>query len=161
MKIKNFIKSLYYSSNYYIKKSTTLYKKTDTLEKKYEQYIDRHYEILEDLKINRNLYSKAINCKDINNEYTNECIKLCYEDYKLAEHIINWQKELAVILNKKYVPINYGSNSILLKLLEKQEKYKEAIEMCDNYIKLGLTNDGTNGGIIKRKERLLKKCQLN
>lgn len=33
--------------------------------------------------------------------------------------------------------------------------------MCDNYIKLGLTNDGTNGGIIKRKERLLKKCQLN
>lgn len=157
MGVKDFFKSVYYSSDYYIEKSSSLSKKRETIDRKYKQYINRHYEILEDLKINRNLYSKAINCNDINNEYIEECIKLCYEDYSLAEYIIRWQKELSILMNKKYISLNYGSNCILLKLLEKQGKYKEAIEMCNNYIELGLINDGTKGGIIARKERLIKK----
>lgn len=157
MSLKDFFKSMYYSSNYYIRKSSSLCAKRDAIDKKYKRYINRHYEILEDLKTNRNLYSKAINYNDINNKYTEECIKLCYEDYNLAKYIIQWQQELSMLMNEKYVPLNYGSNCILLKLLEKQRKYKEAIEMCDNYIKLGLINDGTKGGIINRKERLIKK----
>lgn len=157
MSLKDFFKSIYYFSDYYIEKSSSLSEKMDKIDRKYKPYINRHYEILEDLKTNRNLYSKAINYGDINNKYTEECIKLCYEDYNLAEYIIHWQQELAMLMSKKYVPLNYGSNGILIKLLEKQGKYKEAIEMCNNYIKLGLIDDGTKGGIIIRKERLIKK----
>jgi len=157
IKFKDLLMSIYYSFNYHLEKSISISREKEIIDRKYKPYIDRHYEILEDLKINRNLFSKAINCSDINNAYTKECIKLCYEDYGLAEYIIRWQKELSILMNEKYVPLNYGSSSILIKLLEKQGKYEEAIKMCNNYIELGLINDGTKGGIVARKERLIKK----
>ncbi len=40
---------------------------------------------------------------------------------------------------------------------EKNNKIKEAIEMCDLAINLGYDRDGTKGGIKSRKGKLLKK----
>lgn len=121
---------------------------------KYKTYLDRHYEILETL--NFNLYSKAINNENIFNSYSDECIKLCYEDLELAPKVIEYWKEDSKIRNEKYIPLNYGSHKILIKLLEKQKKYDDAIIVCDKYIDLGLNNDGTKGGIIARKEKIIK-----
>lgn len=124
--------------------------------KKYKVYWTRHYEIID--KIRFELYSKAINEENIHNNYAEECIKLGYEDLNLAPVIIEYWKEEARIRKEEYKPLNYGSHIYLLKLLEKQQRYEEAINVCNEYIKLGLTNDGTKGGIVKRKEKLI---QLN
>lgn len=120
----------------------------------YKKYYQRHYEILEELQFN--LYSKAINESNIFNQYAEKCIDLCIEDLNLAPKIIEWWKIDCEINNRDYVPLNYGSNKYLLKLLEKQEKYEEAINYCDRYIQLGLNDDGTKGGIIARKEKFIK-----
>lgn len=122
--------------------------------KKYEAVTNRHYQILDTIKYD--LYKKATNQDDIFNKYTNRCISLCIEDLLLAPKMIEyWQKE-AKILGEDYSPCNYGSHKYLLKLLEKQSRYAEAIELCKIYIKLGLNSDGTKGGIDKRLEKFIK-----
>ncbi len=123
-------------------------------DRRYEKYWKRHYEILNIIQFN--LYSKAINEDNIFNKYSEQCIKLAYEDLELAPMVIEWQKEEAKILNEKYVPLSYGSHKYLLKLLEKQRKYSEAIFICDKCIELGLNYDGTKGGIKGRKQKLIK-----
>ena len=123
------------------------------IDKKYEYYINIHYAILEKLK--NGLYSDAIGSDSIYNDYSNECIKLGYKDLEIAPFIIQWQKELEKVQKREYVPLNYGSSKYLINILKKQNRIEDAIEVCNKYIELGLIDDGTKGGIIKRKESLL------
>ena len=121
----------------------------------YNKYVNRHYDILNILQFD--LYPKAISEDNIFNEYAEKCIELCIEDLKIAPFFIEWYKKECEIINKKNSSINYGTNKYLIKILEKQERYEEAINYCNKYISLGLTDDGTKGGIIARKEKLKKK----
>lgn len=150
----NFLKRIYYSSNHYVDKAINNSKKQKQIEQKYSKYINMHYLILE--KVKSGLYSDAINSENIDNDYSTECIKICYKDLEIAPFIIQWQKELATALKRDYVPLDYGSHKYLINILKKQNKIEEAINVCDKYIELGLIDDGTKGGIIKRKEDLLK-----
>lgn len=120
----------------------------------YKKCMERHYNILNEIRFN--LYSQAINEDNIFNEYSEKCIKLCIEDLSIAPYVNEWWKNDCEIYNREYVPLNYGSNKYLLKLLEKQKRYEEALIYCNQYIELGLTDDGTKGGIIARKERIKK-----
>lgn len=61
---------------------------------------------------------------------------------------------------KKY----YGDASLkehpykrLAMLMERQGRYEEAVSVCDEAIRIGLTADGTKGGMVGRRERLLKR----
>lgn len=152
-KIINFFKRLYFGSTFYIDNTLKTSTKTNEIEKKYSQYIDLHYTILEKLT---SMYSNAINSNNIFNDYSEECIKLCYKDLEIAPFIIQWQQELAIAHNVEYIPLNYRSHKYLINILKKQNRIEEAITVCDKYIELGLIKDGTKGGISKRKENLLK-----
>lgn len=138
-----------------IDKSILISKLLNANDKKYEIYWKRHYDILNEIRFN--LYSKSINEKNIFNKYSVKCLQLCYEDLNLAPHVIEWEKEKCKILNQKYIPLNYGSHKYLIMILEKQGKYDEAIDICNRYISLGLIDDGTKGGITKRREKLIIK----
>ena len=129
---------------------TEEYEKIDT---KYKYYINKHYDILENV---RELYSKAINSDNIFNSFSEECVKLCYDDLAIAPNIIEWQKELCKIQEKDYIPLNYGTHKYLINILIKQNKYTEALDVCNKYINLDLIDDGTKGGIIERKNKIIK-----
>lgn len=122
--------------------------------KQYEKYWKRHYEILDTVQFD--LYSKAINQLNIFNKYSEMCIDLCLEDLSLAPYLIEYWTKENEILNNGFTLPNYGSHKYLLKLLEKQKRYDEAIKLCNQYIELGLNNDGTKGGIKGRKEKFKK-----
>lgn len=122
--------------------------------KQYKKYWTRHYEILE--KVQFDLYSKAINQPNIFNKYSEMCINLCLEDLSLAPYLIEYWTKENEILNNGFTLPNFGSHKYLLKILEKQKRYDEAIMLCNQYIELGLDNDGTKGGIKGRKEKFKK-----
>lgn len=131
------------------------YNKINAVDQKYEKYWKRHYEILNLIQFD--YYPKAINSKNIFNDYAFACIKLGYEDLSLAPYIIQWHNEKIIAEKRNHYTLGYGSHKYLIKILEKQEKYAEAIDVCNKYIELNLIDDGTKRGIIERKNRITKK----
>ena len=75
----------------------------------------------------------------------------------MAPYIIQWHNEKIIAEKRNHYTLGYGSHKYLIKILEKQEKYAEAIDVCNKYIELNLIDDGTKGGIIERKNRITKK----
>ena len=123
------------------------------LDNEYKHYINRHYDILDKVKV---LYSKAINSDSIFNSYSEKCIKLCYDDLNIAPKIIEWHKEFCKLQRKDYFSLNYGTHKYLINILVKQQKYTEALDVCNKYIALKLIDDGTKGGIEERKNKIIK-----
>ena len=123
-------------------------------EEKYKKIYQRHYQIIEKIKFD--LYPKTINEKNAEDKNTFECIKLCYDDLSLAPMMVEYWKKDAEIRKEKYVPLNYCSHKYLIMLLIKLGQKEEALKVCNYYINLGLYNDGTKGGLIARKEKILK-----
>jgi len=75
------------------------------------------------------------------------CIKYCKKDIDSINGFLDaWDGEPPRISAFKRLAIIY----------DKQENYREAIEICDKALKLGLS-DGTKGGFEGRKERLQNK----
>lgn len=141
-----------------IKERIKITKRIIQNDKKYESITTRHYQLLDLIK---EKYTKAINKDNIFNKEANQCIKFCIQDLLLAPKMIEYWKNESEIRGEIYNPLNYASHKYLLKLLEKQKRYAEAIQLCQIYIKLGLTNDGTKGGIVKRLENFKKIDRAN
>ncbi|WP_049904096.1 tetratricopeptide repeat protein, partial [Halococcus agarilyticus] len=77
-----------------------------------------------------------------------ECIEYCKKDIEIAQDFIDEFGEVPVIPSFKRLAIIY----------EKQKRYKDAIDVCNQALDLGAT-DGTKGGFEGRKERLRNKTE--
>ena len=92
-----------------------------------------------------NLYYKQ---RDERDDAIEECIKYCKKDIEIADDFVDEFGEVPVIPSFKRLAIIY----------EKQERYEDAVDVCEQALKFG-TTDGTKGGFEGRKERLRKKMK--
>ena len=125
------------------------------LKNKYKDYTDKQFRIHEELMYS-NLYSKAINQKNIFNKYSDKYIDLCNQLLQILPETLEYDKEEAKI-SKLERGFNYCDRNILnmIRLLEKQEKYNEIINVCNYLLSLGITEDGTKKGIKGRIEKTI------
>lgn len=127
--------------------------KLNELNNKYIEYTQKKYNIINEL-MNSDLYSKAINQENIFNEYSHKYIDLCNQLLQILPQTLEYDKEEAKIYKlesnfnccNKYI-VNF------IKLLEKQEKYNEIINVCRYLLSLEITEDGTKKGVKGRIEK--------
>lgn len=123
------------------------------LKSEYKQFTDQQFKIHEELMYS-NLYSKAINQKNIFNKYSDKYINLCNQLLQLLPKTLEYDKKEAKTSNLER-DFNYCDKNItnMIRLLEKQEKYNEIINVCNYLLSLGITEDGTKKGIRGRIEK--------
>lgn len=131
--------------------------KLKELKNKYKDYTDKQFRIHEELMYS-NLYSKAINQKNIFNKYSDKYIDLCNQLLQILPETLEYDKKEAQI-HKFEREFNYCDKNItnMIRLLEKQEKYNEIINVCNYLLSLGITEDGTKKGIRGRIEKAVNK----
>ena len=124
-----------------------------SLNAEYKKYTDKQFKIHEELMYS-NLYSKAINQKKIFNKYSDKYIELCNQLLQLLPKTLEYDKKEAKI-SKLERSFDYCDSNIvnMIRLLEKQEKYNEIINVCNYLLSLGITDDGTKKGIKGRIEK--------
>lgn len=86
--------------------------------------------------------------RDDREDAIEKCIEYCKKDIEIADGFVDEFGEVPRIPSFKRLAIIY----------EKEEKYKDALGICDQALELG-TSDGTKGGFEGRKERLRKKMR--
>ena len=77
-----------------------------------------------------------------------KCVEYCKKDIAIADEFVAEFGEVPRILSFKRLAIIY----------EKQERYEDALDVCDQALEIG-TTDGTKSGFEGRKERLRKKIE--
>ena len=128
--------------------------------KKYQKYINESLKISEEIWENK-LYSRAISQANINNKYANRYIELCNKLLELLPYEVEHDKEDAKIRHQEYYVRGAGNNLInFIRLLEKQEKYNEIINVCNYLLSLGITEDGTKKGIKGRIEKAINNFNI-
>lgn len=128
--------------------------------KKYQKYINESLKISEEIWENK-LYSRAISQANINNKYANRYIELCNKLLELLPYEVEYDKEDAKIRHQEYYVRGAGNNLInFIRLLEKQEKYNEIINVCNYLLSLGITEDGTKKGIKGRIEKAINNFNI-
>lgn len=127
---------------------------------KYQKYINESLKISEEIWENK-LYSRAISQANINNKYANRYIELCNKLLELLPYEVEYDKEDAKIRHQEYYVRGAGNNLInFIRLLEKQEKYNEIINVCNYLLSLGITEDGTKKGIKGRIEKAINNFNI-
>ncbi len=127
---------------------------------KYQKYINESLKISEEIWENK-LYSRAICQANINNKYANRYIELCNKLLELLPYEVEYDKEDAKIRHQEYYVRGAGNNLInFIRLLEKQEKYNEIINVCNYLLSLGITEDGTKKGIKGRIEKAINNFNI-
>lgn len=135
-------------------KQTELWKENN---EKYRKYISESLNISEEI-FEKNLYSKAINQANIKNKYSDRYTELCDRLLQLLPYEIEYDKKDAEIRNQEYRARGMGNHLVnYIRLLEKQEKYNEIINVSRYLLSLGITEDGTKKGIKGRIEKAVTK----
>lgn len=85
-------------------------------------------------------------------------IQACLEDIELAPAYRKWWYRAGV---KGSLPDYYTFKRLAI-IYEKRKEYDKAIDICNKAIAMGFTNDGTEGGMRARKEKLvsLQKAEM-
>lgn len=86
--------------------------------------------------------------RDDREDAIEKCIEYCKRDIMIADSFIDEFGEVPRIPSFKRLSIIY----------KKEEQYEDAIDICDQALKIG-TTDGTKSGFEGRKERLRKKIK--
>lgn len=84
--------------------------------------------------------------RDSREDAIEKCVEYCQKDIQIAGEFVREFGEVPRIPAFKRLAIIY----------EKQERYEEALDVCDKALKIG-TTDGTKGGFEGRKERIHRK----
>lgn len=121
--------------------------------KKYKNIIDKYTYITEQLWT-KNTYKMVNSQANIFNKYANRYIELCNMYLQILPEYINFDKEMAKIYERDDT-FNRCPQDItnMIRLLFKQEKYNEIINVCKYLLSLGITEDGTKKGIKGRIEK--------
>lgn len=86
--------------------------------------------------------------RDDRQDAIEKCIEYCKKDIEIADEFVAEFGEVPRIPSFKRLAIIY----------ENQERYENALAICDQALEIG-TTDGTKGGFEGRKERIYKKMQ--
>lgn len=86
--------------------------------------------------------------RDDREDAIEKCIEYCMKDIEIVNEFVAEFVEVPRIPSFKRLAIIY----------EKQERYEDALDVCDQALEIG-TADGTKGGFEGRKERLHKKLE--
>jgi tetratricopeptide (TPR) repeat protein len=86
--------------------------------------------------------------RDDREDAIEKCISYCKKDIEIAEDFVIEFGEVPRIPSFKRLAIIY----------EDLGRYKEALDICDQALKIG-TTDGTKGGFEGRKERIRNKME--
>ncbi|MFC6954073.1 tetratricopeptide repeat protein [Halorubellus litoreus] len=84
--------------------------------------------------------------RDSREDAIEKCVECCEKDIQIADEFVREFGEVPRIPAFKRLAIIY----------EKQERYEEALDVCDKALEIG-TTDGTKGGFEGRKERIQRK----
>lgn len=84
--------------------------------------------------------------RDNREDAVEKCIEYCKRDIEIADDFVDEFGEVPRIPSFKRLAIIY----------QKEEKYEDALEVCDQALDIG-TTDGTKNGFKGRKERLRKR----
>lgn len=129
--------------------------KRKQLEKQYRTALQTHSKNEENID---QLYSIASGMNNVHSDVMAKVVSMCLEDIKMAPEVIRYQKEWDILYFGELSPsYSYSTFKRLAIIYEKQKHYQKAIEVCEDAIALGATNDGTEGGMQGRLVRLKKK----
>lgn len=123
------------------------------LRMEYDTIIKRHNRV--SAKIRRvNAAAKEF---DISGPEMQEVIDLCKKDIIDAPALIDYAKKYAAMREwEDYPRPPYESFKRLAVIYEKQGKYEEAIDICDQAIRLGLDNYDPKVSLSKKREKLIE-----
>ena len=133
------------------------FQKLEKLKKKYINTLNQHEYITNELW-SKNTYHKVNSQSNIFNKYADRYIELCNIYLQILPDCINYEKESDCIFEREseyiYAPPEITN---MIRLLEKQKKYNEIINVCNYLLSLGITEDGTKKGIKGRIEKAVNK----
>lgn len=86
--------------------------------------------------------------RDDREDAIEKCIEYCQKDIEIADEFVAEFGGVPRIPSFKRLAIIY----------ERQERYEDALEVCDRALEIG-TTDGTKGGFEGRKERIRNKME--
>lgn len=124
------------------------------LQKKYQPVLRKHEQLLEKIRTG---YSVAKESKRFDGPAMNRVIALCKEDIKLAKDVIEFYKKSDKIYGFNDNCYPFDTFKRLAIIYEKQGKYDEAIAVCQQAIKHGIKEDGTEGGMVGRIAKLKRR----
>lgn len=127
----------------------------EALNKKYRPIMDRHLELLE--KIGQK-YTVARELEGYDSPDMDQVITLCEQDISLVGDILEYSRQYDEIRGRDYKqPMPYEAFKRLSIIYEKRGEYEQAAMVCKRALDMGITRDGTDGGMLGRFARLSKK----
>lgn len=138
-------------------KTHNQFQKLEELKKKYKDTLNQ-YEYITNELWSKNTYHMVNSQPSIFNKYADRYIELCNMYLQILPDYLKFEKESDIIFDRT-LDNNHTPNDIvnMLRLLEKQEKYNEIINVSKYLLSLGLTEDGTKKGVKGRIEKAILK----
>ncbi len=115
----------------------------------YGKAVDQHFQNVEAIG---HMYSVAKERGDYFSKSMDSVIRACEEDIKLAPDYYKWYYKNG----GKGTPPDYYSYKRLAMIYERRKEYDKAIDVCNAAIAAGFIDDGTEGGMRGRKEKLIQ-----
>lgn len=133
------------------------YQRFQEVQKRYDAVVNKHMNLLEQIGV---AYTVANNLKLPNSPEMDRVIRLCEEDIGLSRIYKEYCEELrdTHCFGNSYEKLpEYPSFKRLAIIYEKRKEYDKAIAVCKQAIDLGFIDDGTDGQMLGRIARLMRK----
>lgn len=145
-----------------VEQNALFYEKASELSEKYRPLLDQHMAYMDQYE---KLYSVLMNSHMLKSEQGDRLISILIEDIKLFDKLKERDQEFGELYKTRgdeysSERTSFKSFTRLAIVYEKREEYAKAAELCAQAIALGVTNDGTQGGMAGRLARICKKGNL-
>lgn len=133
------------------------FEKITEIQKKYKSILEKYFYITEELWT-KNTYKLVNSQQSVFNKYADRYIELCNMYLQILPEYIEYDIEIGKVHNEKRIFKRTPQDIVnMIRLLEKQKKYNEIINVCKYLLSLGITEDGTKKGIKGRIEKAISK----
>lgn len=126
-----------------------------TISIQYREFYNKYYESMQKAK---EYYSMFIN-NNLENKYYEKILENCNYVLSNVEQFRNLEMMNNKLTGEKDLIKSNDAYVILSKAYEKMNEYDKALEVCEEAIKNGFTNDGTKAGYAGRAEKI--KLKIN
>lgn len=128
----------------------------DLLNLEYKEIHEKTF-LLSEKEMDGKCYSRAINQDNIFNIYSDEFTKICEEYLLYLPKLVEYDRKFYKINGYGNINRCHGMIKNYIILLGKQENYERQSEVIGFLLGLGITDDGTKGGLKAR----MKNCEEN